>query len=493
MNRARFAFVTLSAAVLAACASQAPPVPRVAQQYQIAQPVAFAKNPDTQVYTLGDGGPNAQNVNGLQVGADGAFYFTVAATPTATPWPTAGEIGRFNPVARTQTFAAVPYMPGAIDETASGAVFVQEFNNTSGTPTVDRYSGIGGTDKQITVAFGPPDFQAPWNGMSSNFVVGADGLLWFASSLSPDLAEIHQSTNTATVFPLKTPSGGFPPNPQFVVLGTDHYIYTTDATNNGVIRVASTGSSKGANTFTALPGGFDNFVYSPQGITEGSDGRLYVSELAAGAQNYSGSQLDSAVPAKSLSFTSVGLPAGAVPYLFAPDANGVVYFSDYRYYGLGVYNTSTGSMVDLPLPAPIDGGIVIDSKGVPWSACISALVLPRQACVERVALTSTWEVFPAATLTLYTQDEYGNPLPPGLLGIGETGNSGPFTVSSSNTHVCTAQVVSGFDHNIAVNPLKAGTCTLSITDAHARTVKTYVTVVSGKGIPQMHVRPGRLR
>jgi len=185
--------------------------------------------------------------------------------------------------------------------------------------------------------------------------------------------------------------------------------------------------------------------------------------MALGNENYAGSQLDSAVPAKSLSFTSVSLPAGAVPYLSTPDANGIVYFSDYRYYGLGVYNTSTGSLVDLPLPAPIAGQIVIDTKGVPWTACVSALVLPRHACIERVALTSTWEVFTAATLTLYTQDQYGNPLPPGLLGIGETGNSGPFTVSSSNTHVCTAQVVSGFDHNIAVNPLKAGTCTLSIT------------------------------
>ncbi|HEV3153227.1 MAG TPA: hypothetical protein VGZ02_05450 [Candidatus Baltobacteraceae bacterium] len=71
-----------------------------------------------------------------------------------------------------------------------------------------------------------------------------------------------------------------------------------------------------------------------------------------------------------------------------------------------------------------------------------------------------------------------------MLGIGETGDSGPFQVVSSDKTVCTAAVISGLDHNIQVNPKAVGSCVLTITDAHAKSVNVNVTVVQGKGNPR---------
>ncbi len=141
-------------------------------------------------------------------------------------------------------------------------------------------------------------------------------------------------------------------------------------------------------------------------------------------------------------------------------------------------------MTILPLIPRAFGGIVVDKVGSPWVGCYT---VRQVGCIEHVTLSSKWAVYPSNTLKLYSSDAGGNPFPPGLIGIGETGNSGPFTVTPSNSSVCTASVESGFDHNIQVNPAAVGSCTLSITDAHARTVKVYVNVVNGSGSPQMRV------
>jgi hypothetical protein len=184
---------------------------------------------------------------------------------------------------------------------------------------------------------------------------------------------------------------------------------------------------------------------------------------------------------------------GVEPTVFAAGP-GKVYFVDFRFPGLGVYDTAAHTMVMLPTATAPGGfgGLAVDTSGTPWLGCATSTGI---SCVERIALTATWAVYPSVKINLYTKDLNGNALPPGLIGIGETGNSGPFTVASSNAKICTASVISGFDHNIQIAPVKAGKCTLSVTDSHARTVKVSATVINGSGNPQARVhqiRRGRL-
>lgn len=165
--------------------------------------------------------------------------------------------------------------------------------------------------------------------------------------------------------------------------------------------------------------------------------------------------LDRGAASADAVFSSMRLPAiGSLPNRLT-EANGKRYFTDDRFGSLGTYDPVAKRLAFLPLSTPPQahcmGGIVVDSSGTPWLACQTS----GAACVESVALTSTWNVFPSQGIVLYTSDGF-NSLPPGRIGIGETGNSGPFKVTSSNRSVCLASVIAGFDHNIQINPIGAG-------------------------------------
>ena len=475
--RSRYVAAVLCILGLGACGGHAAPgIPQFPMQFQRAESL---ESSGTSVFTLGDGTVNSQQISDMRVGADGKLYYSTSPSVAQSPVPTSGEIGSFDFTTHAQVYQTVAYLPGFLEETSAG-VWVGEANNSTGNPAFDRYTAIGGTDTPIPIPIAKTNGFFG-NGIYGGIAIGADGQLWWGTANLPQVGEIDQSSNAVTVYTLATPAGGFAPSPQFMTLGSDQSIWVTDTNNDNVYRVASTGSTKGTSTFTQLPQGPSSNA-SVEGIIGGADKNIYTGTtfyLAAGHGAF-----DRGPEVASPTFTSLALPSlGIEPYVLAA-AGKKIYFNDLHFSGLGIYNTATGALVILPLAKPASGGIAVDSTYTPWLACTARKV----ACIERVALSSTWAVYPSSNIKLYTLDQYGNALPPGLVGIGELGNSGPFTVGSSNAAICTASVISGFDHDIQVNPVAPGTCTLTVTDAHARSANVAVTVVKGKGMPQLRVR-----
>lgn len=441
---------------------------------------------DQTVYTLGDGTTNAALVSDMRFGSDGKLYYSAMGQFPSSGYPVTGEIGTFDLTTHAQSYQVVPYSPGFVDETSDGSVWVEEFNNASTHPTIDRYAGINGVDTQISI---PQSY--PWNGFGNGIdggiAVGPNGRVWFGSNNSSQIGEIDPATNAVTLYNLITPTDPWGPTPQFMMLGSDNHIWVTDEYNDGVYRITSGGPAVGTYTFSQLPQGVwssTNQVFL-QGIVEGRDKKIYTGD----PYPFAGGSLDEAPIARSTNFASLALPSiGIDPYVLT-SVPGKIYFDEIHFGSLGIYNTVTKHVVILPLSTFVQSGIVTDSSGTPWIGCSTAQGV---ACIEQVKLTAKWALFPGTSLTLYTQDPSGNALPPGLIGIGETGNSGPFTVISSNSSVCTANFIPGYDHNIQVNPVTAGTCTLSITDLHSRTVAVSVTVMNGSSFPQSRIRSSTL-
>ncbi len=407
------------------------------------------------------------------------LYYSTSPNIEQSPIPNTGEIGSFNFKTHAQSYQTVAYWPGFIQMTAGG-VWVEEANNASGNPTIDRYSAINGTDTSIAIPIKKGQ-GILGDGIYGGIAVGADGGLWWGSQNQPVVGEIDQSTNAVSVYPLPSPGSGFPPSPQFMTLGSDSYIWVTDTANDGVFRIVSNGSGNGSSTFTQMPQG-SSADASVEGIVSGANGALFTGTTfyeREGQGAFNAGQA-SATP----NFMSIPLPSvGVEPYALAASSSNV-YFDDVHYAGLGIYNTVTGEIVILPLATPAAGGIAVDSTGTPWIGC----TLKKASCVEKVPLTAKWHVYPSQDVDVYTKDKYGDMLPPGLIGIGETGNSGPFTATSSNTAYCTAAMIEGFPHDVQVNPVLPGKCTVTVTDAHARSAKVFVTVINGKGAPQIRIR-----
>lgn len=476
-------FAAFALCVAACSGRQTPAVPVNFAQFQHVQNTAagaLSNSPGTTVYTLGDGGSNAHQVEDMRIGADGKMYYTTG--PDHDP-PMSGEVGNFDFATHKQTYQTVAYWPAYLDETAHG-LWVEEANNISGQPTIDHYSGIGGTDTAIPIPIATAGPGVPFNGIFGGLSTGADSQVWFGASWSAQAGEINQSTNAVKVYALPTPFVKMTPNPYDMALGADNHLWMTDVQNDGVYRITSGGANKGSATYTVLPPGLRNAA--AYGLASGSDHKMYVGFCCV-APLYSGA-LDKTPEVAAPNFSTIAMPAAPVVGIdVLSAAPGKMYFNEFDFGGLGVYDIKTGSVTILPLSTFAIDAILTDPSGNPWLGCMTTSGV---ACIERVVIPSKWQVYPSTSVTLYTEGPHGKALPPGLIGIGETGNSSPFKVTSSNTGVCTASMIAGFTHDIEVNPVSAGTCTLAVTDAHSRTVDVTVTVVSGKGSPQARVNPG---
>lgn len=473
----RFA-VLACVGLVSGCASHAvAPVPSGLLQFQraVAAPGSRGTNGGT-VYPMGDASSETGFVMDFSLGADGQIYY--ASTPAYNNgWSTTGEIGLFNPSTHAQSYQLISYDPGFIQETSDGSVWVTEDNNLSGTPTVDRYAGFNGPDARITMGFSPitPGFFG--NGIDGGLAIGRNGNIWIGSNNSGQVGVIDPSDDNAQIFNLNVPAGGVTPTPQFMTFISDGSLWLTDAANTGAYRVTAGGPSIGKNTFYALPEKGRPST-SVQGIVQGADSKIYTADTA-----YATGWLDSS-PYKTPQFNSLSLPAiGTSPYVFARFKS-TLYFLDYHFDGIGKYNVATHKLVILPLVTWSDGNLVVDSSGMLWTSCY----LPTSAtsCIQNVPITSTWEPFPSRSIKLYTN--YNNePNPPGLIGIGETGNSGPFTVKAPNPSICTAAMTPKFDHDVQVNPVATGSCSVVITDAHNRSVAVSVHIMKGSGLPQLRI------
>lgn len=480
MSFGKAALVAAALIALSACAGTR--ITPEASSLSIRSSAVVTASSAVHVYPIGDGSPNATIAADLRLGANGRLFYALTGTSS-----TNGEIGWFDPQSHTQNFEQTgTYQPAFVEETSDGTLWVSEYNNTSGQPTIDRYSGgIGGKNVPIEIPVGP--FQGgSFNGLNAEMAVASDGNIWFGSDQSNQIGVINPQVDAVNIYEVSAPNDPWLSIPQYLTMGSDGELWASDLFNVGVFRVDTSGPSQGSSTFTQLPQGpwsQSNPEYA-WGISEGSDEKIYVA-----GQGQNGGFIDRGLIGTNPSFTPMPLPALNIEPLRVASGQGKVYFNDSRYNSIGIYDIASKRTVFLPLEGPLsptvvsNGPIAVDASGTPWIPCVKA----KTACVESISLSSTWQVFPATSLVFPSKDVYGNPLPPGMIGIGESGNSGPFAVSTKGD--CVAAVIKGFGHDIQVNPLAVGRCTVNVTDAHKRTVTVSIDIVAKRGGPPAMVSP----
>ncbi len=183
-------------------------------------------------------GPNIRPALGSLVAApDGALWFSNEATSTSNTSITGATIGRIT------TSGVVTVYPMPIDGGGGDVMigpdgtlwFTEGFGFASGRQTViGPFSTTG-----VSTTYPLPSF----SGVTSNFVVGSDGNLWFAhANYNPATGFIGRITPTGVVTTYPDPSGG---NPQDIVAGPDGALWFTDSYypggNSAIGRITTTG------------------------------------------------------------------------------------------------------------------------------------------------------------------------------------------------------------------------------------------------------------
>jgi hypothetical protein len=119
-------------------------------------------------------------------------------------------------------------------------------------------------------------------------------------------------------------------------------------------------------------------------------------------------------------------------------------------------------------------GAVFDSVGTLWTLCFDG-VGTQAASLYRIAAMSGWTIFPQSE-TITIQSGCTATLPIAAL---ESGDSGPFTTSSSNETVTGGEPVDSGDHHdftVTLSGSFTGASTVTLTDAYGRSESTTITV-----------------
>jgi hypothetical protein len=165
--------------------------------------------------------------------------------------------------------------------------------------------------------------------------------------------------------------------------------------------------------------------------------------------------------------------------------------------GEALFDPASTSVLDLPMPgvAPAYaydqcGGAAFDANQTPWVLCSDG----SGVNAYRVLLTPTWSVFPSDDPVVAV--ESGCPISY-TLGVGEQFglDSGPFTdVSSNPSLIATSSSPAGADHILPLTiqfPSSPTDVTVTVTDAHERSLPVHFTVLSGGLCGEERHRPVR--
>jgi hypothetical protein len=419
------------------------------------------------------------------LGPDGAIYYTSTSSFD-------GAIGAFNPA--TQTGSAQDMKQPVYDPyfTGDGALWMDENTPIS----VLRFaapsaSGLASATYQ-TIPLPTPPGHVPF---VFGFAQDTSGNLWMAAQSSGDILSIPVAGpyTTAAIAAYPMPSGP-PGTPQLkanlesIALGSDGMLYVGDL--QGVVDQVNPATGV-ALTQTLVPQESTiQSLYGPTASAKSDQMAATTSGMpfivSAGtcsspcnSPNLDGF-LDAITPGGTPSITNVALP-GNIHDIFRPTASATsVYFIDNNGYAVGSFNPTTGSLREIPMnindvAAP---EIVVEAHdGSIWFGCNGAsVVLDGNFCMAHAIYLSGWSIFPNTSIQLGSNAQAGV-----QFGIMEppTTNSGPFTVTSSNTSVCT--ITGPQDHNFQIVPAGPGTCTVTVTDAHSvsQTITATSTTVTG--------------
>jgi hypothetical protein len=173
-----------------------------------------------------------------------------------------------------------------------------------------------------------------------------------------------------------------------------------------------------------------------------------------------------------------------------------VAFVDLGEAGLGTYGFASKEVRDYPIE-PINAnnvtccstwlaptGVTVGSDGSIWYLTYGAVKDGGPLAIAHVLMTANWSVWPSQHLDLYGTGAANAQ----LVGIMESGDSGPFTVASSDSNVAVLEPITGESHNFHLVGVGAGSCTVTLTDKNGRTESIAVTVTSTSGTVQSRGR-----
>lgn len=463
-------------------------------------------NPSSGIvyYNVGSGSLDATGFN-IITGNDGKLYYTALGLLTCTPngfcYGNSGVLGQFDP--STGNYNEIPFAqnePVAPYQTSDGAIWVSLSSTNASTNVTTGYVG------HITGSFSAANMQtialptpAPFdnNSRPRSFALGADGNLYLTGNTDHNIYKIpvsNPSTSNISAIPLPvytSPpgavwSGSQKPSAEGITAGPDGNLYIANFafTAPNVLQYNPTSA---ALTAFAPPGGQGP---EPRYIVAGSDGNLYESYGGTCQVFPCNGGLNEMTTAGT--FTPIVMPDGySEPDDLAP-GNGFVAFVDLGQAGVGTYGLSSKEVRDYPIEMPNTGavcctvwrapdGVTVGSDGSLWYITYGNVTTGGPLAIAHVVMTSNWSVWPSQKIDLIGTGD----LNAQLVGIMESGDSGPFTVASTNSNVAVLQPITGESHNFHVLGVGAGNCTVTITDKNGRSESIAVTVTGTNGTVQL--------
>jgi len=295
---------------------------------------------------------------------------------------------------------------------------------------------------------------------------------------------------TAIPLPAYTPGPGasFPYQsasfPEGIALGNDGKFYIA---NNSVYAGNVVQYDGTAFTPFALPGVVQSQI--PRYIANGSDGNLYETSAGSCAVMPCGGALNAMTTTGT--FTQIALPDGYSQPDDIVAGAGFVAFVDLGDAAFGTYDFTSKELRDYPIE-PNTGqvtccstwsapnGVTVASDGSLWYITYGTRSSGGPLALGHVVMTSNWSVWPSQQLSLFGAGSQGAQ----LIGVMENGNSGPFTLTSSNSSVAVLEPIPGESHNFHLTGVGPGSCTVTITDKNGRSESISVNVTTTSGTVQ---------
>jgi hypothetical protein len=119
-------------------------------------------------------------------------------------------------------------------------------------------------------------------------------------------------------------------------------------------------------------------------------------------------------------------------------------------------------------------------NGDPWFITYSPDPSTGRLLIGHVIMTNSWSIWPSENITLWGTGSSSAQ----SVGLMETGENGPFTISSSNPNVAQIIHVGNSDHDYEIFGNGPGGCTITITDSHGRSESIAVNVTATGGTVQ---------
>ncbi len=319
------------------------------------------------------------------------------------------------------------------------------------------------------------------------------GSLWFTDVAGGRVLKIpvagpYLSTSIVSHALPPGPAGtpGLQPHGFGIATGKDGNLYVADWLNGVVDRVSPVTGTTTAQTLTPeqVPLGV-NDTSVPRFFAPDGAGRLYLTQSGPTAATIPAGSIDDFVPGTgSINIVPSGLPlvlAGSSPY--AIGANGsYIYYSDLQGDGLGLIAETNHTTRLFPINQfsqetgilRLPNGVAVLADGTAWFTCYGGVTasVAQPLCMGRTVYLSSWSIFPSRAIVL---SGVGNANAQ-IVGMMEapSSNSGPFTAVSNKTGVCKTTAVA--DHNFNIVGVALGSCSITVTDAHAVSETIQVTV-----------------